>query len=325
MGERLIQGMSEPIITFVYPIIRQDFISKSLITLHRFTDREKFRVILVDQTIGAAISKDFSDLYCDMHIRQKNQGFAYAANTGLIHGLRWGTPYLAVVNDDTEFMYSGWLEDALEEFKTDPRIIAVNPEAPRIPMWGYGMTRGEYVEILPYKANYTPEDIAYLKKGDYNEVEINSRHHFEDEDGNVLPIPKSFPFTKRGVVDGFAGWLPIFKREGLLENGLYDERFVWGGGEDYDWMARAYSCAWPIARTECNPDYHKRAVSTMKSWVWHHWGKSKDESTKLNPELFKGREGWNHLNELWTPNSDPWGHTDGKPNQRVPEIYIHKP
>lgn len=317
MAERFIQGVSKPLITFVYPIIRQDFISKSLITLHRFTDRDKFRVILVDATIGAGISKDFTDLYCDMVIRQKNQGFATNANTGLIHGLRWETPYLGVINDDTEFMYSGWLEDALEEFNTDPRIIAVNPECPKQAMWGYGMTGGEYVDILPYKETYTPEDITYLQTGDYNETEIKSRHSFE--------IPKSFPFVKRGVVDAFAGWLPIFKREALIENGLYDERFVWGGGEDYDWMARAYSCAWPIPRTECNPDYHKRAVSTMKSWVWHHWGKSKDEASTLDPRLFEARESWNHLDQLWTPNSDPWGHTDGKPNQRVSKVYVHLP
>ena len=252
-----------------------------------------------------------------MVIRMKNQGFACASNTGLRVGLSWGTPYLGVVNDDTEFMYSGWLEDALEEFKTDPKIIGVNPMCPKIAMWGYGHTEGEYLEILPYKENYTLEDIEYLKKGDYNESEIKSRHNYE--------ISKTFPFTQRGVVDGFAGWLPIFKREGLIENGLYDERFVWGGGEDYDWMARAYSCSWPIPHSDCDPTFHKRAVSTMKSWVWHHWGKSKDESSTLDSGLFTAREGWNHLDQLWTPNSDPWGHTDGKPNQRVPDIYIHKP
>lgn len=317
------KSMAEPLITFVYPIIRQDFISKSLITLHRYTDREKFRVILVDQTVGDPISKDFTDKYCDMVIRQKNMGFAKGANTGFIHALRAETPYVAVVNDDTEFMYKGWLEDALEEFKSDPHIMAVNPECPRVPMWGYGLNNGEYTEIMPYQDEFTEEDIKYLKSGDYNEAEIRARHPFE--------IPKSFPFTKRGVVDAFAGWLAIFKRESLIEVGMYDERFVWGGGEDYDMMGRAYSCGWPIPREKCEPEYHRRMVSTMKSWVWHHWGQSKDERATLAPELFTAREPWNNLDELWPPDlnggahMDPWGHHDGKPLIRVPEVHVHRP
>ena len=134
-------------------------------------------------------------------------------------------------------------------------------------MWGYGHTQGEYLEILPYKEQYSPEDIAYLKKGDYNKADIEKR--WIEKYGEDNKISLAFPFTQRGVVDAFAGWLPIFKREGLIENGLYDERFVWGGGEDYDWMARVYSCAWPIARDNCDPAFHKRAVSTMKIFYGH--------------------------------------------------------
>ena len=187
-------------------------------------------------------------------------------------------------------------------------------------MWGYGMTNGEYLEILPYKDQYTQEDLAYLKQGDYDEAEIRSRHPYD--------VPKSFPFTQRGVIDGFAGWLPVFKREALLTVGLYDERFVWGGGEDYDWMCRAYSCAWPVPREACDPSLHRRAVISMKSWVWHHWGKSKDESASLDPRLFEGREGWNKLDDLWSPYCDPWGHTrdgDHKPLIRDPKVHVHTP
>lgn len=308
--------MSEPIITFVYPIIRNDFLGKSLETLYKYTDRSKFRVILVDQTLDG-ITTDLDKV--DMIIRMKNQGFACASNTGIRVALSWGTPYIAVVNDDTEFIYPTWLEDALSEFDNDPKIIAVNPFCPKIAMWGYGMQNGEYLEILPYKETFDPKDIEYLKSGDFDEAEIKSRHSYE--------IPQSFPFTQRGVVDAFAGWLPIFKREGLIEKGLYDERFVWGGGEDYDLMGRIYSCSWPIPREECDPQYHRRAVSTMKSWVWHHWGKSKDEKTTLDPKLFEGREPWNKLDELWTPYCDPWGHTrdEHKPLKRDPRVHIHIP
>ncbi len=309
-------------VTLTIPIIRLDFINKALETLYKFTDPKKFRVIVVDQTLegwgGEWASKVLE--HGGKIISQKNQGFATGANTGLIQGLRWGTPYLGVVNDDIEFIYDKWWEDLLIEFDTDPRIIAVNPECPKIAMWGYGMTNGEYVELIPYKENYPEEAIRYLKSGDYNEAEIKSRHPFE--------IPQSFPFTKRGVIDGFAGWLPVFKREGLLEVGLYDERFVWGGGEDYDMMARAYSCAWPIDRQECDERYHKRMVSSMKSWVWHWWGQSKDRSSELNPKLFESRESWNGLGDLWTPYCDPWGHTreqSKKPLHRDPKVHVHVP
>lgn len=302
-----------PELTIVFPIIRTDFIGKALETLYRFTDKEKIRVIIVDQSIDGLREP----LKCDLYIRMKNQGFACASNTGLIHGLRWGTPYLAVANDDLEWIYSEWWEDLLEEFKTDERIIAVNPMCPKIAMWGYGHTNGEYLEILPYSENYTKEQIDYLKAGDYDEAEIKSRHNYE--------ISKTFPFTQRGVVDGFAGWLPVFKREGLLEIGLYDERFVWGGGEDYDLMCRAYSCAWPIPRETCDARYHKRMVSTMKSWLWHHWGQSKDVKEKLDPKLFEGREPWNDLDAIWTPRCDPWGHDNGKPLVRDPHVHIHTP
>lgn len=319
-----------PEVVFVYPIIRKDFVKRSLLTLFNFTKRDKFKVIIVDQSIDG-LEKEFIEQFSDLYIRMKNQGFAKAANEGIIHALRWEVPYIAVVNDDTEFMYDGWLEDALEEFKTDERIVAVCPESPRVAGWGYGLEHGECIEVVPYKASYTPEEIAYLKQGDYDAVEIQSRHQFE--------IPKSFPMTKRGVVDGIAMWLPIFKREAFIKLGLFEERFVWGGGEDYEMLARAYSCAWPIDREYCEGDdspNHLRMVSTMKSWVWHHWGKSKDIKETLDPKLFEGKEPWNDLSSIFPPeinggnHVDPWGHwkdEEGKrrPFRRIKDIKIDLP
>jgi len=305
-------------IVFVCPIIRLDFIKPAVESLYKFTDPSRFKLIVIDQSIEG-LDKEWIDKNVHLYIRQKNQGFAQSANTGMRIALSWNVPYISVMNDDLLFIYHTWLEDALSEFETDPKIIAVNPFCPKIAMWGYGMTEGEYLEIMPYKSEFTPQDIAYLKAGDYDKAEIEARHSYK--------IPGSFPFTQRGVVDAFAGWLPIFKREGLIEIGLYDERFVWGGGEDYDWMGRCYSCAWPIPRDECNPEFHRRAVSTMKSWVWHHWGKSKDESATLDSRLFEGRESWNGLGDLWSPYCDPWGHTreDHKPLKRDPKVYVHIP
>jgi GT2 family glycosyltransferase len=312
----------QSLVTFVYPIIRTDYIHRSLETLAKHTPSFQYKIVVVDQSMNG-IDDPLKKWLFDsghMYIRLKNVGFSKAANEGIIHALRWNTPYITVCNDDTEFMYDGWFNDAIEEFKTDPQIIAVCPESPRIAMWGYGLVNGEYAELVPYKESFNAEDIEYLKKGDYNKDEIQARHPYQ--------IPATFPFTKRGVVDGIAMWLPIFKREAFIELGLFEEKFIWGGGEDYDMLARAYSCAYPIAREVCDPKYHRRMVSTMKSWVWHWWGQSKDIKETLPKELFDHKEPWNNNNELWGPRFDVWGHYDEngvkKPLKRLQPVHIEE-
>lgn len=340
----------------VVPIIHDHYIYKAVETLYKYTDN--FSLIIVDQTIDGLPMK-WVDKNVHLYIRQKNMGFSNAMNKGFIMGLRHGFEYLMGMNDDVEFMYAGWFEDLLEEFKTDPHILGVNPESPRVPLWGYGRPSGEDIDLIEYKEQYTPEDIAWLKQGDYLEG-LKKRYEIEPVDlpdgeddkkdwgGKIyIPIerrgdnpsyqPHGAFVNKRGVIDGFAGWMPVFKREGLIELGLFDERFVWGGGEDYDMAARAYTCAWPIERDVCDPKYHRRLVSTMKSWVWHHWGKSKDVKAELDERLFEYREPWNDLNYLWPPSinqgryCDPWGHPPNPsapdaprvPLKRIPEVYVH--
>lgn len=288
-------------ITFVFPIIRTDFINRALRTLLKYTPREDMFIVVVDQSIeGLPTPVNLDNI--DLYLRMKNAGFSKSANEGIIHGLKWQTPYICVANDDVEFMYGGWLDDALEEFKSDPKIVAVCPESPRVAGWGYGLPHGTNIDLIEYKNQFSEADIVYLKQGDYNKEDIQSRHEFT--------IPDSFPITKRGVIDGIAMWLPIFKREAFVELGLFEERFIWGGGEDYDMLARAYSCAYPIKRELCDPTQHRRMVSTMKSWVWHWWGKSKDVKVELDPNLFIGKEPWNNNDALWGPSFDVWGHYD---------------
>lgn len=297
----------------IFPIIRNDFINKALETLRKYTT--DITIIVVDQSIEGFKGE------ADMVIRMKNQGFSKAANEGIIHALQWNADYICVCNDDVEFMSPDWFDGIEEEFATDPRIIAVNPECPRVPLWGYGRDHGEYAEIIPYKEEFTPEDIAYLKAGNY-----------EDMAERVTDLPTTFPLKKRGVIDGFAMWCPVFKRGFFDKVGFFEERFIWGGGEDYSMMARAYSCAWPYDREECNPAFHWRMVSSMKSWVWHHWGQSKDAKQELDPKLFEGLTPWNDINSLWeiAPNGqkiDPWGHwTDDKGVKRPfrrKEMKVH--
>ena len=114
------------------------------------------------------------------------------------------------------------------------------------------------------------------------------------------------------------------KRKGLEELGLLDEKFFPGGGEDMDMNARAYSCAWPEPRDICDPVYHRRMVSTSKSWVWHEWSKSRNIDP--NDPIFSHPR-WNANEELWPNGFDVWSHgTDDKgvkfPYKRIPEIFV---
>jgi len=90
-------------------------------------------------------------------------------------------------------------------------------------------------------------------------------------------------------------------------------------------MGRIYSCGWPESREICDPEFHKRAVGTTKSWVWHHWGKSKEKVNTIDLQM--SRDNWNHIDQLWPNGFDTWGHgrdKDGnkKPFNRVPEVFI---
>ena len=154
-------------IAFVYPIIRTDYVKRSLETLYKYTHDIEFDVYVVDGSIEK-LSPGVVKKYIQTHIPMDNPGFSRACNIGIITALRNKQyEYLAMVNDDTEFMHEGWLTDALEEFKTDKKILAVCPESPRVPMWGYGLDHGEHVDIIKHKETFTPEDIAYLKQGEY--------------------------------------------------------------------------------------------------------------------------------------------------------------
>ena len=117
------------------------------------------------------------------------------------------------------------------------------------------------------------------------------------------------------VVDGAAFIMPYFKREAFQKIGMMEERFFPGSGEDYDYIARTY-----IAR--------QRLVSTSKSWVWHHWSKSKDmfASGELEHPYYKPKTHpyWNHHGELYRPEDnegaefDVWGMRTGKTGKKIP-------
>ena len=321
-------------LAIVIPIIRSDFIIPCLETLYRYTEKDSFYVILVDQTPDGVYEKVKDKVH--LYLRpNRNLGFSKAANEGIIHAKRWGVPYIGVLNDDTEFINSKWFQGVKDEFATDPKILCVNPESPRVPLWGYGRDSGDNVDILPYKQQYTEEDWDYLCKGEYEDMLQRYPRADSPADKRIGTLPPAFPLKKAGVIDAIAMWFPIFKNEFFDKVGYFDEKFFPGGGEDYSLNARGYSCAWPIERDECDPQYHYRLVSTMKSWVWHHWGQSKDRAAELpeSLELFNPERRWNDIDALWPPELnqghkvDPWAHyTDDqgikRPFKRVKEVHI---
>jgi GT2 family glycosyltransferase len=291
--------------TFITNPVRPDYIERNLDTLYRFTDGN-FRVIVVDQTADGVYQqvKDAAHVYLRPH---RNLGFSKSMNEGIIHALRWGSKFITVMNDDVEFMNHRWWDGVIETFDMDEKILAVNPECPRIPGWGYGLDHGQYLDLLPYKTEYTDEDYNFLLAGEFNDVRETFNPLFEAKGRQ-----NTFPTHKVGVIDGIATWCTIFKRECLETFGLFEERYYPGGGEDYDYNARVYR-------------EKKRMVGTTKSWVWHWWGQSKDvleDRGKSLPALDKLK--WCNPHLLWPEDKnggqemDPWGHWTDKDGNKIP-------
>jgi len=293
--------------TFVTAVLRKDFYPRMVETLYKYTPHN-FKLIIVDQTLDGIGDVKGAHLILRPH---RNLGFSKAMNEGMIHALNWGSEYITCVNDDVEFINSAWWDGIIDTFNMESgkEILAVAPESPRIPLWGYGDTEGNYVEVIPYKETFTQEDYQYLLKGDFSDVKLRYPN-----------LPKTFPDNYTGVCDAMAAWCPIFKRKAIIEIGGWDERFYPGGAEDYDMMARIYSKGY-------------RAVSTRGSWVWHHWGKSKDsqsEIAKTGLPIEQSRR-WQDLSYLWPKELnhgkgvDVWGYVTDEQGKRHPCQRVDEP
>lgn len=295
---------------FITACLRKDYLPRMVETLYKYTRNINFKVIVIDQTLDGI--GDVPGVHLTLR-PNRNLGFSKAMNEGIIHALHWNSEYITCVNDDVEFINEKWYDGIMETFNKESvkEIIAVAPESPRIPLWGYGDTEGNYVEVIPYKENFSESDYQYLLKGDFSAVRTR-----------MPSLPKTFPSNYVGVCDAMATWCMIAKPKLYKELGLWDELFYPGSGEDYDFMGRIYS-------------HDMRAVSTRSSWVWHWWGGSKDSRVvidKTGLPIDPTRQ-WNHLSKLWPPelseghNMDVWGYYtndkgERKPCQRIPEITV---
>ena len=303
--------MSE--VAFCFPIVRVDFLPRALETLYKYTEVD-FRVFVVDQSLEG-LDKDFIKKYIHYYIRPfQNLGFAKAGNEMLWTAYRQGYPYMAICNDDIEYMNKGWWQGIKDTFAMNDKILLAAPMSPKEGGWGYGLTGENNDTWIPPKGfiRDPQDDRSILPE------RLSYKENFTDEDYNYL-VNEHPHWQKNSLCDGMAMWHPVFKREALEKVGYLDERFLYGKGEDYDYMARVYRLKY-------------RAVSTTKSWVWHHWGQSTEKLAELPPELFN-RPQWNNLDELWVPEEnegnhiDPWGFYTSKagirtPLKRVSEVRI---
>jgi len=255
----------------VFSPLVDNFIDRALDTLYKYTDPDIFRVILIDQSVDGMYDKVKDKVHLYIRAKRSHLGFSQSMNTGW----RLSTgPYTICSNDDVEFINSRWWPGIKEVFNTMPETIAVSPMCPVEPGWGYGIDSDNFQcpdwgvvegdKILPKK----PDGTGFGYKETYTE---------EDYDWLLK--------YKGGHIEGMATWMPVFRNDAIDKVGYFDERFYPGGAEDYDWVARCYSAGF-------------RAVSTCKSWVWHHWSGTIEFKDKLPPRT---RESFGNVDEFWEP------------------------
>jgi len=299
--------MTDIINTFVFPIVRCDYILDALKSLHYFTP-PNYQTIVVDQTQPDAEFEEQLRALCDVHVKTRvNYGFAQGTNIGWrlaqnrdedyidevfrkchvwYHGppgTTYGsvrlhpTEYLTTCNDDVVFVWGGWWDGIIASFEKYDTAVCVNPMSPREPGWGYGQEG--FIEHLTFKESIYPKNIERLV------AEKNGQ-----------------------MIDGLTCWCSVFKTSAIDELGMFDERWWPGGGEDYDMMGRVYAAGY-------------RALATSLSWVYHIWGQSKDEPDGLSQAQPPAREYWNKLNVAWPDGFDVWAKDkDGNLLKRTPEV-----
>ena len=280
--------------TFVFPIVRNDMILDALESLHANTPKN-YKVIVVNQsewTNDEWEREVWSQ--CDIVIRPSlNMGFAQSSNIGARLAT---TKYVTIVNDDVLFLENWWdgIERTFERFNdTDKPPMVVAPMSPKEPGWGWG------IPGYAYHCRYCGGRIIdEARRCDCGKNEPLYLEEIQEHPERLKLLEEQ---QKGSMIDGLAMWCVTFDREKWVELGMFDERFRVGGGEDYDGCAR-------IAQS------NHRAIATSYSWVWHHWGKSKDSPDGLNVALPRAAPDWNKISTkgfgeegLWHPDVDCWG------------------
>lgn len=275
--------MSEPEIinTIVVPCIRTDYFPRYIDTLYKYTPHN-FHLFLVDQTYEG-MPEYADDERVHLYLRPKyNLGFAQGMNIGLKLAQ---TKYVTASNDDVEFIDDRWWQGIIDTFNMGKNIKAVNPLSVTEPGWGYGCNKNSPEELVKEKEEALN---AEFSRPHEMFMHLPYKKDYDKKDYDELLTKKS------GVIDGIITWMTVFEKEALEYKGYFDERFVPGGGEDYDINGRFYDKTWPTGEEREEDRY--RMVATSKSWAWHWLGMSKSFKGKLKP---LARERWNKWTSLW--------------------------
>ena len=122
--------MTEIVNTFVFPIVRRDFILDALHSLKLLTP-PNYHVVVIDQTQPNAAFETALRQHCDLWVKtRKNYGFAQAANLGIRLA---PTEYVTVCNDDVIFFWDGWWSGIVETFAKYDNTLGVVPMSPKEP------------------------------------------------------------------------------------------------------------------------------------------------------------------------------------------------
>jgi GT2 family glycosyltransferase len=186
----------------IIPHLNYPNVNECLESLRRNTPEGVInKVILVDQSEEY---KDYGSLV-DIHVRQKNIGYAKACNTGI---RLTNTEFVMCCNDDVKFVNKRWWKGIMEGFEQDDKIAVLNPSTYRDPdPTGTAVTTRGYEK---YEYEDMPDEV-------YDRLLVDYFH-----------------------TTGFCMFCPIFKRDlfnkvlGVIpDKAWFNEIFKIGGGEDY--------------------------------------------------------------------------------------------
>jgi len=307
--------MSDVVNTFVVPIIRTDFIERCLETMHRHTP-PGFQVVIIDQT-PEGVLKDIPSRMFDGYFRPyRNLGFAKASNTGFKiaqgkvnevfehreyqEGLHKGFRWMELRNGDRLVLH-GLLST---DFKFDPSFITTcNDDVEFInKRWWEGIIETFNKVETAVCVNPSCPKLPAWSMGTEEDVDLFPyEEDYTEEDYDSMLVHPEWGGEK--VIDGICMWCTVFRTEAFEWVGYFDERFYPGAGEDYDYLGRSYKEGF-------------RCVGTSRSWVYHHWGVSKDRMHEAKRAVVDPRLAWNKIYEIWPNGFDIWG----KCPDRLPEV-----
>jgi GT2 family glycosyltransferase len=270
--------------TFVIPVLREGCISRCLETLYAQTP-PNFYVIIVDQTQGGLPIERWRRAYRNLMLLRTpithrhasgNLGFAKAVN---LASLLVATPYLTICNDDVEFINRRWWLGVMHSFQraaaAGSPAIAVNPMSVKIPHWAIGRQPGDDHFVLSYSETYSDADWRFL---------VTQRHVINER---LTLVPDS-------AVQGVEMFCSVVDMAAFRHVGPLNERFYPGGGEDYEYARRARASGYAC-------------LSTTRSWVFHHWGVTRDwvAGPARHEGIIDEELQWNDAASLWADYAGP--------------------